>query len=1188
MVNIFKKFKLNIVNVNYNNNNFSTILNKNKALTVEQFANVTNLIFFSQDNTFYWYQRKNITSTWIVYKIWHSYKLRTLLLKNLQEIWFSNFFIIIIFNFKNKILQNSITKSKFLNWWGWKKMIVSFMQFFMFYELFYLYKFTATSKFFKYLKKSILKNNEIICYNVLNVVLNKNYTFYLKQIWNFETFQNSNFSTLQKEKLTFFWKFPRIKLEICIKEFNFLNKSFLKVEAKILKLNLFWFLLKDLNIIFNYNAANLNLSFFFGKILLNSYEMFLNSNSFTSTAINITAVNYFILFLKSSFSVVFKDIYLYFLEKLKLTYSAPKIEFLNLTNLNFSSIILPTSYLRINYTGVERFLKSYLFKWKIKKKTFIYFQGLSKDYYKQNVLTAAFFYNFLFSINFNLIFLEKYQYTKISQYWKFFFLKKKFLSFPITWFLNLFLFQVDNFQTKLSPKTEIIKGDRLKINFFYFDFIFIKKFLYFYNCLLNYSLSFLLNYSLYFNKYYNLDSFSSLKVIFFFYNPTYYNIVFFHKKLYNFNFLKLLIHCKLIFNFEIGFFRKKFLFWGVDNIFTNFNRAFITYLRLLKYLATSTKKKVEITILPNYWFDFKLFKEELENLALESIFTDYERVQELIWISQLAELRLVKLTNFLKKMWSLNIDVGNVQYSPDFTQHHELGLALKWGLELELLRFTRLIILWRFFGKGWKFFKINFLKKKINFLYNFWKLKLKTSSVKDRETSTTTWVFKTLNLKNIYEFTRLQLATIVACYRNVYKNYYYQLTTIHKNYSFNNENNIKNLYYFIHLIYEWQFFITSYKKYYLKTWIKWKIWFFKMINKNVYKKFTLRTNFFYTLTHMKNSFNYYFFLFFWWLKKNINKKIKTYSFYNLIFLLISKYFWTYYLPSTKTLDDFWFYVAARELFAPRGSKYCLLWKKNKISKIYWNIQFLTFKSQININVNLNFICLFNCDFFSWVKFYNFTFFSFLPISTPNDVFFNYQMQNFYTLYLTFFSEFVYDQLIKFFSQLKFLNLSNKNNNLLDYWLYQTISSNNFSFSLFHFLNKNTFTISTLKHQQQIKLLMTLFTLQILSKKILNNFILNLKKYIICQTVENNEKQYYYSFLVTTSNFIKFFFKNKKTWKKVVSQALFWLMQNFKSENFDIVLQNLLFNGLWLNTFANNLEQQIILFVAEFSKLIFKN
>jgi hypothetical protein len=48
-------------------------------------------------------------------------------------------------------------------------------------------------------------------------------------------------------------------------------------------------------------------------------------------------------------------------------------------------------------------------------------------------------------------------------------------------------------------------------------------------------------------------------------------------------------------------------------------------------------------------------------------------------------LRLVKLTNFLKKMRDQNITVGNIQYSPDFTQKHELALTLKWGLELELL-----------------------------------------------------------------------------------------------------------------------------------------------------------------------------------------------------------------------------------------------------------------------------------------------------------------------------------------------------------------------------------------------------------------------------------------------------------------------------------------------------------------------
>jgi len=44
-------------------------------------------------------------------------------------------------------------------------------------------------------------------------------------------------------------------------------------------------------------------------------------------------------------------------------------------------------------------------------------------------------------------------------------------------------------------------------------------------------------------------------------------------------------------------------------------------------------------------------------------------------------------------MRQLNIDVGNIQYSPDFTQQHEFALTLKWGLELEMMRLTRYIIL---------------------------------------------------------------------------------------------------------------------------------------------------------------------------------------------------------------------------------------------------------------------------------------------------------------------------------------------------------------------------------------------------------------------------------------------------------------------------------------------------------------
>jgi hypothetical protein len=77
-------------------------------------------------------------------------------------------------------------------------------------------------------------------------------------------------------------------------------------------------------------------------------------------------------------------------------------------------------------------------------------------------------------------------------------------------------------------------------------------------------------------------------------------------------------------------------------------------------------------------------------------------------------------------------------------------------------------------------------------------------------------------------------------------------------------------------------------------------------------------------------------------------------------------------------------------------------------------------------------------------------------------------------------------------------------------------------------------------------------------------------------------------LILTNNFIKIFFKNQKIRINIISTALLWLTEFFKTENFDVTLKNILFNTYWLNTFSSSLEHIIILFIKDFCKIIYKN
>ena len=77
-----------------------------------------------------------------------------------------------------------------------------------------------------------------------------------------------------------------------------------------------------------------------------------------------------------------------------------------------------------------------------------------------------------------------------------------------------------------------------------------------------------------------------------------------------------------------------------------------------------------------------------------------------------------------------------------------------------------------------------------------------------------------LSLKNVYELTRIHLATIVASYKNIYKFKYQQLNNFHYKFNFFGEQSLKTIYRFLFSVFDRYFLVDMYKKYYLKTKIK--------------------------------------------------------------------------------------------------------------------------------------------------------------------------------------------------------------------------------------------------------------------------------------------------------------------------------------------------------------------------------
>lgn len=110
---------------------------------------------------------------------------------------------------------------------------------------------------------------------------------------------------------------------------------------------------------------------------------------------------------------------------------------------------------------------------------------------------------------------------------------------------------------------------------------------------------------------------------------------------------------------------------------------------------------------------------------------------------------------------------------------------------------------------------------KIKFLFNFHKLNKKTANFAIKKIRI--FKFNKLKLKEVFELIRLQLASVLSSYRNIFKFKLNQLESFHFNFHLRSENFLIDLYKFIFLSFDRYFLTTSYYKYYKSRNIKKKI-----------------------------------------------------------------------------------------------------------------------------------------------------------------------------------------------------------------------------------------------------------------------------------------------------------------------------------------------------------------------------
>lgn len=1134
------------------------------------FEQIADYFFYDKDDLYFYkfwnfnfnFSKKNVK------KVKSSIKLWTPILAELLSD--SKIFdeITFLLNFKN--LSYSNKKGKFLNWWGRVKNFLH--KKFIFYEYFYFYKNIFIFEYFYWIKwqKSIDWKLKIIYLN--------NYFFFSKKLTVFIQI----FPIFLKKKKQFSWHLPQTKLNIAVNWLNLIDNqlNFWTQNYKINENYLFLFY-QTISLNFINKISNLEIL----SILIFNYKYFYLPSNY------LIVMFFFLLISSNSNITAFLILFFYLLEFLYLKFFSNKhFAMLELQLIMDVSQTIQNFYLNALILNKERFIRSYAYNKDFKIRVFYWF--FNKDFTHQKLFISSVQISFQ---HLNTQILEVYKGFCATKIHKFFWFYNSLLNeFESKLFYSTSFLEKDNFSFEQLNNKQFISFNWLKL--FYFELEKILSVSKRYLTLINFSIEPIFNYLLYLNKYLNLDSVNSHISNNFFYTFSFFNGIFFFWKLYYFLYKSFFRSSTILIGIEIWFFKKKFVFWWNKIVANLFFWGFSNFSKILIEFVESPIPNFFKKWIKTYWFWFSFFFEEFLHLANEFTSTEFERLQEILWTKQFSELRVIKLTNYLKLMREKKIDPGNIQHSPDFTQQHEFALLLKWGLELEILRTSRQIVEKWFYGFFEKPINTNFIRKKINFLYNarkpWFKRFISTNSI---------IIYKPhliLNLSSVYEIIRLSLATVLSSYQIFFKIKWQQLDHL-PNYLPRklNEWIKRNIYNFLNFIHDRFFIIFWYWEYYIQTGIKKKISFPKMIKKKVFNKFIEPYNIFFEIENFWNSFNFFIFKFFWWLKWNINVNIRNEWLYETLHWLIFKRFSGLHFPNHLSMDDQW----VINLFINRFKT--ILPLKNLIFyENYFDWQIIDVESIIT---DFSFdIDLCELDFIKITFFKNFNFLKILSLKKKY-YFFNFfqtkKLKNniFFLIwqwidktFINFFTEFFYDQFVTFISSINLLNNNKWNKNFfVSGNLYSNISSENFSISFFSFLenwfiwNKDYFDIA------KKKFFFSKFEKFILKKFIIELFYKNLIKIyfkLFWTILEIKKSKYNKDFhqlnnflIITINSFVIKYIWSDNFWKKIIKTFLLRLLKFPNDYKSTLVAKLFLFEIDWLWEFSNNLEIIFLNFLTQF-------
>lgn len=1169
------------------------ILNINQKIElddiiIEEIANVNTEIYCKDDLYFYKYN-------WV--KICLNYKH---IKKISSSLWlWKEFFNIkkLTYNFDNliiflKSINFNLTFNltiMFLNWWGWKKNSLFFSNFFLYSSDFYFYKFFNKLQLLENLTKKTL-NLKLLTVPIFIYYLQINNIFFIpyfsKQLFdktiNVSIRSLPRKTLLPKHRAIIFWSIPWIKLLWIIWKNKFLCSFF--------KSTIFWL---PNNLLFN--KLNNLISLIFKKTKLLNYKKLILQTSilnhllklFKNIKVNLLLnliIFYLLLFLFKIFSMEFIIFCYYFLTIF--------------VYLNFSSwlkrspipvkIFIPTiipnfiktfyvSTVNFLFFGYEWFICSHLFNNKLKDKIFYFSQGIELDI----IVNSKFFNLIYFFSNFkiNNFFLEIMYFAKKNYWFEKGFFKWKFYNFKAKSLIvsdkNFFFINFFGFKKKLF------------VSWFWFWILFVfllklKKLNFFHHKWNMYqnTLSYGINYSNSFNKKITLDLFSSINTSLFFYISNFYNLIFFYNYLNSSQTIKIFVYYSIITNFEAIFVWKFNIFKISYKIFRWLSFMLVTFKKIWMYKKVHKKKKFNFLLPKTQWFNYKFFIEELFHLTYLHNYSDLEWVQELVRSKQLAELRLIKLTNYLKAMREAKIDVGNIQYSPDFTQLHEFALTLKWGIELEQLKFSRMIILRRFFGTLKTKDISNYVRWKINFSYNLKKLRFTDLTLNWQALFLKTRVSNILSIKNVYELTWIKMSTIIASYWNIYRFRYLQLNFSHKFIKLDTELEYKSFYIFLAISFNWWFYIECYDKYYKLKKIKWWIWFHKMLWKKVFNVFIQKANFFFSIFQKNTLFNENLFLLFRRIRKFFWFKLWWTNFITLLYKLLIKYYWSFFLPSSKTLDDFQYYWNINEFLILKWTNKLVLIANNIISNNYIliaNKDFFKLKKIIPLFIHF-FKKMYSSFFFKkWIHLIKYKRMLELNLISKNF--------DFISIFKNFFSECWYE-LVDLF--IKNFYLVNKSKKKLNFFMQKNIFSStkekNFSFVFYSYINRSEFRNLNWKTRSLIFLTFLNFFNFIKKKFILNNFFKNFKKFFFSNYTANSD----FDFGYLNYYLINHLFLNKFKWLDIITEMYSWILQSLNQYNTSKEINIGFVQFFQLNTFYSLLELFFIDFLTNYIKIVFKN